>query len=164
MDAILNVVLVLSIILAAASVTYAVAVPKQGEKFTETYLLTQNDDGSLVADNYPTNFTVGEGKSLVVGISNYEFERVNYSVVVELQNVTFPTENTTRVTRQVELRRFRTTLSNNGTWNHRHTVTPTFAGQRLRLTYLVYRGDPPTQPSVESVYRSTHLWINVTRP
>lgn len=161
-DVILNVVLVLSILLAAASVTYAVAVPKEGEQFTETYLLTETEDGDLIADNYPTEFTVGENRSLVVGISNHEHEPVEYTVVVQLQNVTFPTENTTQVTQVAEVGRFRTSLGHNETWHHPHSVTPTFAGDRLRLAYLVYKGEPPAEPSVESAYRSTHLWVNIT--
>jgi uncharacterized membrane protein len=44
-DAALNILMVASILLATASVGYAVAVPKQGEAFTEFYLLTETDDG-----------------------------------------------------------------------------------------------------------------------
>lgn len=179
MDAALNVLLVLSILLATASVAYAVAVPKQGEAFTETYLLTESDDGDLVADNYPTNFTVGEPQSLIVGISNHEHERTNYTVVVELQNVTRltngsaqvnqteanatqATNTSIRVDRAVELDRFQISLAHNETWHHEHAVTPPFAGEDLRLTYLVYRGDPPAEPSTESAYRWLALWVDVS--
>lgn len=177
-DAALNVLLVISILLATASVAYAVAVPKQGEAFTEAYLLTESDDGDLVADNYPTNFTVGEPQSLLVGVSNHEHEPTNYTIVVELQEVTLLENGSTRVNRTaqnatratnmsirvdraVELDRFRTSLAHNETWLQEHTVAPPFAGDDLRLTYQVYRGDPPADPSTESAYRWLALWVDV---
>ncbi len=42
-DAALNVLLGLSILLAAASVGYAVTVPKDGERFSDFYLLTEGE-------------------------------------------------------------------------------------------------------------------------
>lgn len=177
-DAVLNVVLVLSILLAVSSVGYAVAVPKQGESFSEFYLLTENETGSLVADDYPTEFTQGESRELVVGIGNHEHEQVNYSVVVMLQNVTFvqnesrvqaangtvtPVYNETRVLDAERVRTFETTLSDNETWTQQHSVAPTMTGERLRLTYLLYKGEAPPEPTVDGAYREVHLWVNVSR-
>lgn len=51
-DAILNVLLVVSILLAFGSVGYAITVPNNGEQFNEFYLLTEGEDGKLVADGY----------------------------------------------------------------------------------------------------------------
>jgi len=178
-DAALNVLLVLSILLAVSSVAYAVAVPKQGESFTEFYLLTEGDDGELVAADYPTEFVAGEGRELVVGIGNQEHEPVNYTVIVELQRVEFetaegetvsPTANSTanvsavRVRETEELERVRTRLSHNETWERPVTVQPTMVGENMRLTFLLYRESPPQNPSVDTAYRETHLWVNVTSP
>lgn len=160
-DAALNAVLVLSILLPISSVAYAVALPKTGESFTDFYLLTENDTGHLVAADYPTEFTHGETQSIVVGVSNHEHRRVNYSVMVLLQDVSLE-NNSTTVHREVELDRFQLRLANNETRNLRYDVTPTRTGTRLRLAFLLYQGPPQIQPSVESAYRETHLWINVT--
>jgi uncharacterized membrane protein len=168
-DAALNVLLVASILLAAGSVTYAVAVPKEGEQFTEFYLLTENESGDLVAAGYPTNMTRGESASVVVGVGNQEHESVEYTVVVELQRVTIVNETdsttnatTVRVLDERELRRFEVALAHNETWHNQHTVTPTMTGDRLRLQYLLYRGEPPADPSGETAYRELHLWVNVS--
>lgn len=161
MDGALNVLLVFSILLAVGSVGYAVAVPKQGETFTELYLLTEGDDGELVADGYPQNFTAGESQPLYVGVGNNEHESVNYTVVVELQNVTFE-NNSSQVHDQEQLHRFQTTIPHNQTWQLNHSVTPTMTGERLRLTYLLYKGTPPANPTVDNAYREVHLWVNVT--
>jgi uncharacterized membrane protein len=189
-DAALNVLLAASVLLAVGSVGYAVAVPKQGEAFTELYLLTETDDGELVADDYPTEFVRGEAQSLVVGIGNQEHEPVNYTVVVELQRVEVrtvsngtdgppgggagtgdATATATPVNRTVvevlEERRvttFRTRLEHNRTWQLRHEVAPRMTGERLRLAYLLYEGPAPPEPTVDNAYREVHLWVNVSEP
>lgn len=160
-DAALNVLLVVSVLLAVGSVGYAVAVPKQGESFTEFYLLTENESGALVADDYPTEFDRGESRQVTVGIGNQEYERSNYTVVVELQRVTI-VDNETRVDEATELRRFSPTLDHNETWHRQHTITPQTTGERLRLQYLLYRGDPPEPLNRSAAYRELHLWVNVT--
>jgi uncharacterized membrane protein len=163
-DAALNVLLAISVVLAVTSVGYAVAVPKQGESFSELYLLTETDEGELVADDYPTEFTRGEGRPLIVGIGNQEHEQVNYTLVVELHRVEFTANNTTRVTEDRTLRQFRVRLAHNETRHLQHTVTPTMTGVRLRLTYVLYKGEPPAQPTIANSYRENHLWVNVSAP
>jgi uncharacterized membrane protein len=161
LDGALNVLFVMSLLLAVGSVGYAVAVPKPGESFSEFYLLTEGDDGDLVADGYPQNFTVGESRSLYVGIGNHEHRPVNYTVLVLLQEVQVQ-NNSTTVLREEQLRRFQTRVESNETWRRNHTVTPTLTGERLRLTYLLYMGEAPTDPSTDSAYREVHLWVNVS--
>jgi len=163
LDAALNVLLVVSVLVAVASVGYAVAVPKQGESFTEFYLLTQQENGSLVADDYPTEFTRGEARPLVVGISNHEHGTESYTGVVELQRVQIR-NNSTQVLEERELRRFSTRLGANETYQSVLNVTPTMTGERLRLAFLLYKGGVPAEPSVESAYRELHLWVNVSAP
>ncbi|WP_266081681.1 DUF1616 domain-containing protein [Haladaptatus caseinilyticus] len=160
-DAALNVVLAISLILAVGSVGYVVAVPNQGESFSEFYLLTKNESDQFVADDYPTNFTQGEGKPLYVGIENNEHQQVSYTVLVRLQQVSV-TNNTTQVKNTQELKRFQTTLDDNSTWRKKHTISPSMTGTRLRLQYLLYKGSVPANPSQKSAYRELHLWVNVS--
>lgn len=176
-DAALNVLLVLSIVLATASVGYAVAVPKQGEQFSELYLLTEGEDGDLVADDYPTEFVQGEPRSLVVGIGNQEHATTDYTLIGKLQRVdvqragndsvndtTGATNVSISVLEEEEVARFGPELAHNETWLERHEVTPTLTGDRLRLTYLLYDGTPPDDPTVDNAYREVHLWVNVSAP
>lgn len=160
LDTALNIVLILSVVLAIASVSYAVAVPKQGEAFTEFYLLTE-DDGELVAAGYPTEFERGTQRPIVIGIGNHEHEPTRYTVVVALQRVQIR-NNSTIVQEEDELGRLQTRIDHNETWMRTFHVTPTFSGSRLRLTFLLYRNEPPATPSVQSAYRELHLWITVS--
>lgn len=160
-DTILNILLIVSIVLAVGSVGYAVAVPKQGEQFTEFYLLTENETGALVADNYPTEFRPGEERALIIGIGNHQHESVNYTVIAEIQRVDV-VDNETQIRETRELRRFQPTVAHNETWRRNHTVAPELTGERLRLQYLLYRGPPPTPLNRSGAYREVHLWVNVT--
>ncbi|WP_311173106.1 DUF1616 domain-containing protein [Halobellus ordinarius] len=159
-DAALNVLLVASVLLATASVGYAVAVPKTGESFSELYLLTDGEDGELVADNYPEELVRGEPASLVVGVGNQEHQPEQYSVVVLLQRVEVA-NNSTTVLEEDRLRTFTPRLEHNETWHRPHRIEPTMTGERLRLTYLLYKEAPPSSPSVETAYREVHLWVTV---
>jgi uncharacterized membrane protein len=161
-DAALNVLLALSVVLAAASVTYAVAVPKQGESFSELYLLTEQENGSLVADDYPTEFTAGESQPLVVGVGNHEHRSQSYTLVVEIQDVQIA-NNSTTVLADRELRRLQTEVANGEDWRQRLDIAPTLTGERLRLAFMLYKGEAPAAPSAESAYREVHLWVNVSQ-
>ncbi|WP_135306461.1 DUF1616 domain-containing protein [Haloarcula amylovorans] len=160
-DAMLNVVLVGSLLLATGSVGFAVTNPTQGESFSELYLLTENETGDRVADNYPTEFERGQSRNLTVGIGNHEHERVSYTVVAELQRVTI-VNNSTRVQDATELRRFQAVIGDNETWHRQHTITPQMTGDRLRLQYLLYKDEPATPLNRSAAYREVHLWVNVT--
>jgi uncharacterized membrane protein len=159
-DALLNVTLAFALLVAATSVGYAIVVPTEGQSYTELYLLTEQD-GELVAEGYPTEFTAGEPRPLVVGVGNREHEAVTYTVLVEMHRVRLGNDST-QVLETERLDRFRQRLSSNETWHHRHSVAPTMVGEPLRLTYLLYRGSPPPEPTVDNAYRDLHLWVNVT--
>lgn len=163
-DQLLNVALAVSLVLAVGSVGYAIAGPKPDEQYTEFYLLSP-DDGELIASDYPAEFVRGEEEPLTVGITNNEGERTEYAVVVELQRVERDASgNASRVVERRDLHRFRTALGPNETWHRDHTVTPPMTGENLRLQYLLYRGDPPTEPRAENAYRTVHVPVDVSTP
>jgi uncharacterized membrane protein len=161
LDYALTVLTVVAVLGAVASAGYAVTGPRAGSTFTEFYLLTEDSSGELTASDYPTEFTRGEPQELVVGITNQEHEPVSYTVIVQLQRVT-PTGDSSTVLEVERLNRFETRLDHDETWRQSHQVTPAIAGTRLRLTYLLYRGSPPSNPTIDNAYRETHLWINAS--
>ncbi len=161
LDGALNVLLAASMLLALGAVGYAVMFPPQGESFTEFYILSEDEDGELVAADYPSEFTLGESQPVVVGIENHEGESVEYSVVVQLQEVE-TVDNETRIRENEELDRFSSpTVADGDSWERDHDIQPTMTGEDLRVQYLLYRGEPPSEPSEENAYRDLHLWIDV---
>ncbi|EMA70005.1 DUF1616 domain-containing protein [Halorubrum kocurii] len=161
LDRALTVLTVLGLLLAVTSAGYAFAVPKEAGAFTELYLVTEQDDGDLIADDYPTEFVSGESKPLVVGVGNYEHRSVEYSLVVELQDATVE-NNSTQIHERDELFRQQLTLGDEETSERKLNVTPEMTGERLRLSFMLFKGDPPSSPTADQAYRETHLWISVS--
>lgn len=140
LDKILTVFLILSILLSVATLVYVVVTPKEGEHFTEFYLLGQGGK----ADNYPTNYTLGDNGTVIVGVVNHEYRPVNYTMQVKLENRSLP-ENIQQIK-----------LDNNETWENPITLNPPFEGKNMKLEFLLFNDTDSSVP-----YRDLHLWINV---
>ncbi len=69
--------------MALATTAYVIVMPKQGETFTEFYLLGPGGNAS----DYPTNLTVGQNASVIIGIVNHEYTTVNYKLIVTSNGV-----------------------------------------------------------------------------
>lgn len=145
----LNLLLVVSVLALVATAGYAaVTPPGNDDPFTEFYLLTETDDGEYVSENLPREFTAGESRSLFVAIGNQEGQRVQYTVVVKLDDT--------------EIDRSSTSVRPGRTKRVQQSVTPSQTGDRLKLSFLLYRGDVPDTPTSDNAYRETHLWISVS--
>jgi len=135
-DKILTIVLILSIMVSLFTLVYVIVTPKQGEKFTEFYIL---GPGGKAAD-YPREVIPGAPINLIVGIVNHEFSDVNYTLKAQIENDTF-------LERKI-------LLPNNETWEKPVSFTINRTGSNLKLQFLLYREVNVTP------YRETHLWIN----
>jgi uncharacterized membrane protein len=155
-----NVLLIVSVLIATATMGYALAVPQDGESYSSISLLTENDSGELVAEGYPTNFTAGEPADLVVSVENDEGSETDYTVVVVVQRVD-PSADGVRVLEQQELDRIEATVGPGETWRQEHQVASEMVGEDLRLTYLLYRGEPPETPTRENAYHDLYVWMDV---
>lgn len=159
LDGLLNVALALAILTALVGVSYAVTIPHATTADSSVELLTEGADGELTASGYPS--TLGaDGTELVVSVTNRDGEATQFTVVAQLQRVSGSGADAT-VTERSEVGRWQSTVENGDTWTNRHTVTPTMAGEDLRLTYYVYRGEPPATPTAESASRRVHIWVDV---
>jgi len=145
LDKALTVILIASILLSVATLAYVVAVPKQGEKFTEFYLL--GPEGK--ADKYPTRYSLGDSKPVIVGIVNHEYRNVTYDLVVALNDTASVTS----------LYSERLVLGDNQTWEKAVDLKPDRAGTNMKMEFLLYADGNMTAP-----YRECHLWVNVTGP
>jgi uncharacterized membrane protein len=184
-DTALNVLLIVAIVMATSSVVYAVAVPQQGEQFTEFYVLTENETSDLVAANYPEELVAGQPGPIHVGVGNNEYETVEYTVVVQLQAVELEerqvrlTDQTgtgeranrtvTRVvvTDRTEVDRYGTTVPHNESDIQNRTLAvdgetaAAFEGSDRRVKFLLYRDEVPARPTADNAYRDLHLWVEV---
>lgn len=161
-DAALNAVLTVAVLLAVATAGFAFAAPAEGESYT-TFALFTDQGGELVAGGYPSELTYREPTSLVASVENHEGHAVDYTAVIVLQQVDTSGDEVTVVDQQ-ELDRLRATVDAGATWQPRHQVVPRTSGEDMRLTYLLYTGDVPSNPSVENAHRHLYLWVDVEGP
>lgn len=152
------------LLLSAAVAGSTLATSQGAETYTEFYLLTENNEtGELTAANYPSTLGPGEPRQLHVGVGNHESRAMNYTVVVQLQQVE-SSNGTDRVTDRSELARYGTSIDA-GKTDVRElglTADPTRGGKQQRLAFLLYRGAAPDDPDTSSAYRTTHIWVEVT--
>lgn len=155
-----NAFLAVAVLVATASMAYAFAVPTDGESYTTATLVTERD-GEYVADGYPTSFTAGEPRQLTLQVTNHERAETAYTVAVGVEAVAETGDDPT-VTEWSEQERLQFALRPGETVRRDHAVAPAMVGEDRRLSYYLYRGDAPAEPSADSAYRSLHLWIDVT--
>jgi uncharacterized membrane protein len=135
---ILSVILILSIVLAIATTAYIIVKPKEGESFTEFYILGSGGKAS----DYPTNLTADQEGNVIIGIVNHENKKTSYQLVV--------TSNNTVLKEQT------VTLADGEKMEIPFNFTAGAPGER-KLEFLLYK-----LPDNNNIYRSLHLWLNIT--
>jgi uncharacterized membrane protein len=137
-DKIVSIVLVVFVFVAVFTTVYIVLSPKEGEKFTEFYLL--GPDGK--AYNYPTNLTVNQIGTVYQGIVNHEATDTNYEVIVRFNGVV--------------LENYNISLKNNEKKEIPLTFRASNQGQNQKLEFFLYK-----LPDDKNVYRYLFLQIDV---
>ncbi len=159
LDKALTVILIITIFLSIAALVYVIVTPKQGEKFTEFYILGPGGK----AYDYPTSVQAGNNSTVIVGVVNHEYALVNYTMSISLNNT--PLNNTTSKDNSGNHFRFiypimslNLTLLHNETWEKPVTYVLNHTGDRQKLEFLLYR-----ERNFTSSYRDLHLWVNVSQ-
>lgn len=161
LDHALSFILIVSIVVALSVAAYALAVPADGPGFTNLSLGTRTDTGGFSASGYPTEFKSGNPQELTIAIENHEGEPTRYSVVVVIQRLD-ERNGQSVVVEQRQLDRLTTSVGHEEIAYIPHTVETELTGNDLRLVYLLYKSEPPSQPTVDNAYRSVYLRIDVT--
>lgn len=148
----------LSIIFASSVLVYVATTPGPGEQFTEFFILGPGGK----AGSYPTDLNVSEEGTVIIGVVNHEFDRLDYTVitdrveVVVVRNETGGFNETVEVGSPITMAWFNLTLDHESNWTLPYAFSIDAPGLwKLRL--LLFRdGDLAT------VYRSLHLFVTVT--
>jgi uncharacterized membrane protein len=161
-DRILSLVLLVAIVAAVATTVYVIAVPKEGEKFTEFFILGPDKKAS----DYPTSIFTGAINSLFIGIGNHEYRTVTYTVETYLVNMTVDeTTNTSSVEAMAPLGRFTVSVPDNQTVIQPYFFTAPSANFN-QLEFLLFKETVPDDSvtgmdRINQSYRDLHLWITV---
>lgn len=137
-DKILSIILMVVILVTVGTIGYAIATPREEEKFTEFYILGLEGE----AEGYPTQLSVGEIGWVTVGIVNHEHESVVYRVEAVIDGVKYNQVGPTM-------------LEHDGKWEVNMGFTPDRPGNNQKVEFLLYRNEG------NEAYRMVHLWLNV---
>jgi uncharacterized membrane protein len=161
-DRVLSVVLILAILAAVLTTVYVIAVPKEGERFTEFFILGEKQK----AADYPDRISVGENYPLYIGVGNHEYRNVTYRIetwgmVMEFDSVT----NTSRITAMDPLSSRSLTLAHNETINILSGLSVEKTGYN-RIEFLLFNETVPGPEvirgdRINASYRDLHLWVTV---
>lgn len=137
-DKIIFVIILLIIIVAGVMVAYITVNPQPSESFTEFYIL-----GSAgKAADYPTNLTIGQAATVIIGIINQENSAQEYLLIIRLGNQTIHQEKLNL--KPGEQKEIPYTFQINQT------------GREQKLEFLLYK-----LPDQQNPYRSVFLLIDV---
>ena len=143
LDKVLSVSLVVAILVSLGSLGYVIAIPKEGDKFSEFYIL--NIDGK--AENYPEEITLGESAELIIGVVNHEYEAASYRIEVEINGNEVEQINAPR-------------LAHEEKWERIVRFTPRSDGLNQKVSFWLYKNGA-TEPYLEN---PLHLFIDVIGP
>lgn len=154
-----NVGIAIGLLVLVVTAGFAMANPPQHDGFTEFSAETENVTGDTET-MYEATYVAGEPQQLPVQITNHEHEERTYSTVVVLERVSYEGDNVT-VHESDELSSESTTVADGQSQDQSLEFTPTMQGDDLRLTVLLYEGEPPSEPDAENAYRVITLPIVV---
>lgn len=135
---VLSIILVLTVLGTLGILSYAIATPKLGQKFTEFYLGLE----SMTTD-YPERLKVGEEGIVTISIVNHEYETVSYRVEVRINGAK---------NNEVEP----IVIENDEKWMQEVSFVPQIAGEKQKLEFLLYKNGE-TKPYLEPL----RLWVYV---
>jgi len=182
MDNILTIIIALSIFIAGASIVYIIITPNTKESFTEFYILTANGNST----NYPRDIIAGGNTSIILGLINHEYKKMNYTIEIWLiDESTIFNESTQKNDtiynhawfmdkKVVSLNH--TQITNEKTqikkWEYNYTFTINKSGH-LKLDLLLFT--TPTEDHsaekdykdsidliIKNAYKELHLWVYVS--
>ncbi len=120
------------------------------DPYTEFYIRPEG-----TAENYPTDYVLGENGTVIVGIVNHEQKPVNYTMEVKLKNTSLPLLPDQKYI----------SLGDNKTWEKAVTITPPFEGTNMMLVFSLYNEDEKEvlEGDIRLPYRDLNLRINVSQ-
>ena len=161
-DKALSIILIIAILVAAVTTVFVIAFPKDGEKFTEFYIL----GADKMADDYPKKFPVNSQQFVWIGIENHEYRDVTYTVETLLLNAEWDSAtNSSVIHASMPLDRFEVSVLDNTTYLEKYYFSVPYTGYN-RLEFLLYNETVPSasasaEEKMDSSYHDLHLWIKV---
>jgi uncharacterized membrane protein len=161
-DRILSLLLLAAIITAIGSTIYVIAIPDEGERFTDFFLLGEKG----AAADYPLDVVSGKNYSISIGIGDHEHRTVSYMVEIwSMVSIHDEFTNTSQILAMDLLDRFPVTVKHNETViiPYKLSVKKPVYNQ---IEFLLFNESIPGDSlmgsgRINASYRNLHLWITM---
>jgi len=140
-DTLLSIVLVAAILGALGIGGYSIAMPKEGQRFTEFYLLGLEGKAS----GYPSMLKAGEEEKVLAGVVSHWRDTTEFRLEVRIDGL-----KNSDVGPII--------LKQDERWEQTVVFTPQAAGRRCKVEFVLYKGNE-TEPCISPLW----LWIDVTQ-
>jgi uncharacterized membrane protein len=160
-DRFLGGVLAFGIIIALLTTIFILAVPQEGEKFTEFFILGENKTAQ-----YPLEIIAGKNYPLYVSVGNHENRKITYTIETWMTLTSFDNiTNSYRIQAMDPLDRLSLTLNSNQTVIIPYNLSVNKTGYN-RVEFLLFNENIPgfgisAGDRINASYRNLHLWLDV---
>jgi uncharacterized membrane protein len=138
-DKALSVLLVIAVVAVLSALGYVIAVPKQGQPFTDFYILSPGGN----AEDYPHQVVLGEAVAITVGVVNHEGMEMSYLVDIAGSDI----EDSQLITPE---------LTDGEKWEGVVSLLPRTTGDQQKVEFRLYKAGQ-AEPYQEPLY----IYFNV---
>lgn len=129
--------LMLALVVLAATVVVVGVAPVGGESYTEVSLLSESENGTLVAEGYPETVSTGGSIPVTVELKNHEFRTVEYDLVT----VAEPINADGSVGDPIRVDTFERELAHGEELVVERSASVPDRGDQVRISVLVFEGE-----------------------
>lgn len=161
-DLVLNLLVVFLILI--GGLVLAAPPPEQDvPQFTEFYVLNEDEPSDLNMTDYPHLNGSSDPAPVVTGITNHEHQAIEYTVIVQVQRAEVR-ERSVAVLDRNRINTVQIRLEHGESARIPYEFRSPEAQTGCRVAFLLYRGDPPSSPTLDNAYRELHLWDTANPP
>jgi uncharacterized membrane protein len=161
-DHFISVVVVLAILASVIITVYIITVPKEGERFTEFFILGENG----MAADYPDMIRAGQDYPMFIGVGNHEYRNMTYTietwtVLTKFDNL----KNSTTILAMTPIARQSLVLSHNETRKIPYNLSVNKTSHN-RVEFLLFNETVPGpevtgSDRINASYRALHLGVTI---
>jgi len=160
-----SMVLILGILIAVTSTIYVIVSPREGERYTEFFILNENKS----AADYPDQIIPGQNYAMFIGVRNHEYRAMNYTIETWRVRTEFNNRaNSTEVIMMDPLKQLSFTLPHNETITIPFTFSMDKTGYN-RVEFLLFNGSVPGSEvrgsnRINASYQDVYLRVTFREP
>lgn len=182
LDKVLISILIILILVTSTLFIFVITNPRFDEKFTSFNIL----DSDRMTTNYPHNIIAGENATIIIGVTNHEYQTINYTIEIWLINQTITYDESTKeniitYNNAWFIDKINTRLNHidkntekgwESQWEFNYIFNITKKGENLTLAFLLYK--TPTnsydytndykdiiEQKIDNSYKELYIWITV---